>query len=281
MTSAKAVTSPFEKLHIKPRVTATIDTGYKELYSVSCVGEDQIWTCGYDKIMKLLNLRGELQTSIQTKSGSWPEDIAVARDGDLVYTDRKHKTVNLVKNNQTRTVITLQGWYPLNVCCAASGDVLVTMISDDNREQSKVVRYSGSTEKQSIQFDDKGSPLYSSSTYSKYISENRNLDICVADCDASSVVVVNASGIIRFRYTGHHSNTGQSFIPFGLTMDSQGHILVADHENHYIHMLDQEGQFLRYIHSALPFPHGLCVDIRDNLFVAECWSAKVKKIQYL
>ncbi|XP_056008520.1 E3 ubiquitin-protein ligase TRIM71-like [Ostrea edulis] len=280
MKSAEAVSSPPVKpLLDEPRVTATIDTGYNRLFSVSCLSEDQVWTCGGNDTMKLLNLQSKLLTSIQTKSGREPIDIAVTRDGDLVYTDYCNNTVNLIRNKQIQTVITLQGWRPLYVCCTAANDLLVTMISDD-RKQSKVVRYSGSTEKQSIQFDDQGRPLYSSH-HIKYLSENRNLDICVADRLASAVVVVNQSGKLRFRYTGHPSNTKQSFDPCGITTDSQSHILTADYDNHRIHILDQDGQFLRYIHCGLEFPHGLCVDIRDNLFVAEWGTAKVKKIQYL
>ncbi|XP_056003575.1 uncharacterized protein LOC130049690 [Ostrea edulis] len=133
----------------------------------------------------------------------------------------------------------------------ASGDLLVTMHSNDET-QSKIVRYSGSTETQTIQFDDQGRPLYSSGDYSKYLSENRNLDICVTDIEAKAVVVVN----------------------------HQGHILTV--VNALIHILDQDGQFLGHIENCgLGRPWGLCVDMRGNLFVAEWNTTKVKKIQYL
>jgi hypothetical protein len=255
----------------EPQLVATIKTGYECLRSVTCLNEDEFWASAKVSDMKCFNIQGTVINTIQTKSGEWPRDIAVTRNGDLMYSDRIAKTVCKVQSGKIKKVIKLKGWMPAQLCVTSSGDLLVAMFNDDET-QAKVVRYFGSTEKQRIQSDDEGQPLYSGNEYDKYISENRNLDICVADVEAGAVVVVNQAGKLRFRYTGHPSTTKtEPFKPWGITTD-----------NHCIHILDQNGQFLRYIDNCdLKDPAGLCVDKSDNLFVAEFYSGKVKKIKYL
>ena len=256
--------------------------GVNGLCGVSCLSDSEFWTCGHDNMLRLSNLQGELLRSVQTKSEDYPWDIAVTRGGRLVFADYHNSSINLVRDTHIQRLITLRRWQPLYLCSASSGDLLVIMKSDDSK-QTKVVRYSGSTEKQSIQWDDRGKPLYSydRSDNIKYLSENRNLDICVADNNAGAVVVVSAAGKLRFRYTGSPSTPQESFRPHGITTDSRNNILTSECYQHCIHIIDKDGHFLRYIHNCeILNPYGLCVDSRDNLFVAGYFTYNVLKMQY-
>ncbi|XP_062596026.1 pyrin-like [Saccostrea cucullata] len=277
---------PVKQLLDQPKCVISAVTGYERLYYVACLRNEEIWASGNDKTMKLFSFtQRSLLKSIRTKSGNEPEGLTVTKSGDLVYIDDSDRTVNIVKNEKIEEVIRLQNWEPLGVCSTSSGDLLVVMDTYDNK-QSKVVRYYGSTKKQTIQFDDEGKPLYSSSRSIflieyKYISENRNLDICMSDSGAKAVVVVNQAGKLRFRYTGHTpAPKNEPFRPVGIATDSESHILTADYNNDCIHIIDQDGQFLRYINCTLSNPMGLCTDTNDTMFVAQC-EGKVTKIKYL
>ncbi|XP_062610822.1 uncharacterized protein LOC134272623 [Saccostrea cucullata] len=236
--------------------------------------------------MTLYSINQGLIKSIRTRTiDRSPTDIAVTRSGELVYTDQWERTINIVKSGTKEEVIRLDKWKPLGVCRTCSRDLLFTMESDD--KQSKVARYSDSTEKQSIQFDDKKAPLYSSDGSHKFICENRNLDICVSDCGAKAVVVVNQAGKLRFKYSGQAPlPRSRAFNPRGITRDSQSHILTTDYNNNCVHIISENGQFRRYLNLPFYALGGLCTNTDDTLFLV-AWkyffslSSSLEKIKYL
>lgn len=165
----------------EPKIFSVIDTEYgdsKKIHSLSCLDQEEIRACGHDNMIRLYNLQGDQIKSIQTKSGKKPGNIAVTRKGDLVYTDLD--TVNIMKNTHIKKIVTCWGWRPFGVTCTSSGGLLVVMDSDDYKH-TRIVRYSGSTPLNWIEIDDNGQPLFSPGRYIRYISENKNHDICVSD----------------------------------------------------------------------------------------------------
>lgn len=274
--------SDIRSLLDQPKVITTVDTDFGKLFSVTCLTDEQIWTRGDDSIIKLYSLRGEILDSFRTKSGNIPRDITVSSSGHLVYADFDDRTVNIAKNKQILQVLRLQRWRPIRVNSTVSGDLLITMVGD-KKKRTKIVRCTYSAEKQTFLFDSDCRPLYFSPPHSYifYVTENKNLDVCVVDGTACAVVVVNQAGKLRFNYTVSSSLSKKPFYPVGICTDSQSRILIADNANNCIHLIDQDGHFLCYIDNCnLQAPYGLCVDTLDNLFVADCSIGRVKKIQY-
>ncbi|XP_062585763.1 uncharacterized protein LOC134247402 [Saccostrea cucullata] len=242
----------------QPGIIASVGTQYtSNLYNVVGYTDRQIWTSGDDCSIKVFHSdQKALLKTFSTLSGHRPESIAIISTGHLVYTYYHERSVNILKDEENYHVIRLENWIPHGVCKTSSGRFLVIMISNDYK-QSKVVRFVGFREKQTI-FAYRGIPLFSSGDFYRYITENRNLDICVSDHGAGAVVVVNQARELRFRYTGLTPDPkNKPFDPRGITTDSQSHILIADIENHCVHVIDQNGQFLRYVECGLGFPWGL------------------------
>ena len=149
------------------------------------------------------------------------------------------------------------------------------MSSGRYERRNKIVRYNGSTETQSIQWDEKGGQFTDNGIGP--LIENRNLDICVVDRRA--IVVINADGKLRFRYSGRSVHKDKQFMPIEITTDSLGRILALDFASKSIHILDQDGNSLRFIDNcSLENPSSICVDSNDNIYVSDV--NRVKKIQY-
>lgn len=114
---------------------------------------------------------------------------------------------------------------------------------------------------------------------SKCIEENKNGDICLADCDAAGVIVTDRAGQFRFRYDGKTSfqNNNAPFRPVGIATDSKARILVSDSLK--IHIIKENGQFLRFLDIVCLNPLRLALDEDDNLYIADT-HGNVKVVRY-
>jgi hypothetical protein len=134
---------------------------------------------------------------------------------------------------------------------------------------------------QEIDKDEQGNPIYQGGDWIVYVTENNNGNIVASDTNSKRVVVVKRTGKVRFRYNDKPPGGQKSFSPTQIVTDSKGHIIVIDDLNHCLHILDQNGQFLRCVDSGLYNPCGLSVDSEGRLWVGQYDTGEVKVIQYM
>lgn len=273
----------------KPYISAVVETEFSEdcnISKISCKSEEEIWTFGQTNTIRRYNcyLNTYVSEILKTTSHYPPQDMSLTQNGCLVYIDKTDLTIYIDKRTQLIEMIKLENWIPVSMCASLSGEFLVMMVdSNPYYGRTLIERYSGSTMIRYINVSDnfQSNNSYNYDEIKACICENMNSDICVADCNYRVIVVLNQDGELRFRYNGNPSITEKSFSPTGITTDSQCRILIADDIISYIHILDQDGEFLRFIDNCdLQLPCCVCVDTKDNLYVGERDTGKVKKIKY-
>ncbi|XP_056000109.1 tripartite motif-containing protein 3-like [Ostrea edulis] len=265
------------------KVIANIPTNVKDLRSLACVGSAKVWINGIEKIIRCVDIHGTVQDTVTSTCNKFPNDIAVNRQGELIYSDGPNRTVNIVRHGNIEKLITTpQGWKPGGLCCTRSGDILVSMFTIDI-SHFKIVRYQGQRVTQEIDKDEHGNPIYQAGVYLVFVTENNSGDIVASDGNAKSVVVVDRTGKVRFRYNDKPPGGQKPFSPRQIVTDSMGHIIVADYNNACLHILDQNGQFIKCVdnYGLSDEPSGLSVDSEGRLWVGLCDSREVKVIQYM
>nr|XP_022312099.1 uncharacterized protein LOC111117325 isoform X2 [Crassostrea virginica] len=268
----------------KVRVIATIPTNYTSLYGIACVGGAEAWIYGNNKTITRIDIHGALKDTVTTTCQDGPSGISVTRGRELMYSDFISDTVNIVRDGKSETLITTpRGWTPATLFCTRSGDILVHLFKRNGLQRKhKIIRCQRENIKQEICNDGQGNPIYKDGPYSLFMSENNNGDVCVSDRNADTVVVVDKTGRVRFRYDGTPARREKSFGPGGIVTDALSQIIVTDINNDCLHILDQNGQFLRCVNDCgLGRPLGLSVDSEGRLWVGLWKSGEIKVIEYL
>ncbi|XP_078328823.1 uncharacterized protein LOC144623851 isoform X1 [Crassostrea virginica] len=283
-TDVSRLTTGIGKLMDKVRVIATIPTNYKPLYGVACVWGTEAWIFGQNKTITRIDMQGTVRDTVTTTCLDWPDGISVTRERELIYSDANNRTVTIVRHGKSETLITTpQGWTPWRVFCTRSGDILVNVYEESGLQlKNKIIRYQGQNIKEEINKDGQGNPIFKDGVKTLFMSENNNGDVCVSDSNDGTVVVVDKTRRVRFRYDGTPARTKKSFAPRYIVTDALSQIIVADIDNYCLHILDQNGQFLRCVDGfGLMKPGGLSADSEGRLWVGSLDTGEIKVIKYL
>nr|XP_022346020.1 LOW QUALITY PROTEIN: uncharacterized protein LOC111138381 [Crassostrea virginica] len=271
-------------------VLFTFKTPYKQLLRVACEQSGRLWTSGNESILRCLDMQnGSVIKSCTIPMN--PTDICTNFFDDFFVSDGK-TLYRETGGNLKKYYYAPDGWsveamakslVPGSIFFIGTNAIhlLLFLRREDNR-QSKVVKViSAAWTPTEFQYDNEGKDLYNSNCYDFFLEENRNGDICVSDTTA--LVVIDKRGKFRFRYHGKVFDTfDKPFKPMGVTTDPRGNILLADLDNRCIHLLDQDGNFVRYITCGGSLDKIIDVSCDENgrVWVAERDTAKVKCIKY-
>lgn len=155
--------------------------------------------CGNGKLITCVDINGSVRSAVQSTCLDFPGDIAVNRQGELLYTDVAHRTVNIVRQGKTETlIVTPECWHPQCLCCTTSGDVLLSMFTSTIRPFI-IARYEGKRLTQIIKRDERSCPIFQTGKHALIVTENTKGDVVTSDQHADKVVVVSRSGTIQLQ----------------------------------------------------------------------------------
>lgn len=116
-----------------------------------------------------------------------------------------------------------------------------------------------------------------------YICATRTGNIAVTDWKQHEVKVFNNEGMLIHKFGGHGSGAEQLDHPYGICSDNYGHIIVADTWNNRVHMLKENGHFLKTLltkEDDIQWPMAVGVN-KEGLLVVVEQHGNIKLFQYM
>lgn len=92
---------------------------------------------------------------------------------------------------------------------------------------------------------------------------------------------MDQTGQLEFTYTGQLEQ--QPFNPHYAVTDKHGQILISDCVNSKIHILDSDGNLMRFVlpdNDCIKYPLGMSIDQSNNLWLCSYGNEKVVIFKY-
>lgn len=218
---------------------------------------DCIWV-GY-KQCKIVLIDSNGQKMKKFKFGFHVEDFAESRSNEIFITLFRERCIKRCSpKGKVKKFLEIGDWSPSGICTDRNGDLLVSLTRDGIGKLMRIGK-----EKNVIQDvipEHNGAALLSKP---HRLTENADHAICILNLPDRKVVILHGNMSFKAVYTGSGDNQKQAqFYPTAICTDKRCHILVADHNNHCIDLLDRNGKFMMYLvrEDKINNPRSLCVD---------------------
>ncbi|XP_062571485.1 uncharacterized protein LOC134233530 [Saccostrea cucullata] len=227
-------------------------TSVKEIYHLSFFKFGIFWASDNNGNLNKFNMDG---TTIMTIGSGFPNPMgyhAVNQKGDLIFTDVNFNIVYKLSNNAMAVnIINTLDWEPMGICFSHKhGDIHLGLLKGNEvklESYRKAIVYNG------LRYIKYASNILNFCGHVTYITENINGDVCISDSDKNQVLAVEKSGLIRFSYNGHHSQS--AFLPYGICTDIMGHILVCNDHRDSLKEILVSTSWTKTVHSCFCYLH--------------------------
>lgn len=263
--------------------------GTEPILAINAFCDEFTWFhCNNSKFTERMNDQGKVTKQIYI--GGWTSSFVVLNSGDMVYTEFEGCTMQKVyKTGKVEEFWTTKPLMPLGVGLALDGGLLVCLVDkdcydvgDDSMRMVQHLTEEGQLTETYEYAEDKETRLFN---FPYRVAENFNTDICVVDRQSKDVVIIKVVSFdrrLKFMYHGN-TNTKDRFHPSGIVCDSYCRIIITDFNNHCIHVLSEEGAFLKFLttdNDGLKYPYCLSLYDDSRLWVG-CKDGVIRVYDYI
>lgn len=274
------------------------------------------------KMFGTLTFEGEVVKSVIMKSFSAKTqfdekdcalcDVSLDRAGNLVVVDRENRRIKVFDGNGNLKMCTADNIFKAPNRVLVLRDSQRILVKDEKclkllSPDGKVVGTFGEQLKQPVGlaqshegevlvtewmggevvgFDEKGMKVRSfpcSCEAPGYITSSPTGNIIISDWKQHAVKIFDSNGKFLRQYGQQGAGEGQLDHPYGVCTDKFKHIIVSDTWNNRIHMLSEDGRFLKTLltkHDGIEWPQAVMIDREGRLVIVE-QHGLIKLYQYM
>ncbi|OWF54863.1 E3 ubiquitin-protein ligase TRIM71-like [Mizuhopecten yessoensis] len=262
----------------------------ESVHTMAAVAGGQISVCCGCESDRVVFTDGTGRVISSLRVGVMIDDLVSRNDHSIVMSCFRDRSIRAIEENgNVRELVSTQ-YYPRGLTVASDGSLLVCLMDQYSTSVTKTSRRmvarldSRGQQVQVYEYTDENKRLF---TRPYRVQENINGDICVTDktsMGSGRVVVLDRLGNLRFVYDGRSVSAGERpFSPCGIVCDSYGRLLITDTNNHCIHVVDKNGQFVSFLlrkEDGITCPTSLALDGEGQLWVGN-ENGQMKVYQYL
>lgn len=218
----------------------------------------------------------------KTRSYSLPFNILPLPEGKLLVTDQAN--IHVLAVSTFKTVQKLPMVLCWGLALNRNRSIIAAACIGSKAERSRgyvvLLKPDGTIIKKIDRFN--GQKLFKVPRFCAFTSKDHLLVTDESDTK-NPLTVLSPEGVPLYTYGSKGSGEGQLRIPTGVCVDRYDNIIIADSDNHRIHLLNRDGKFVKYVvtkRDGLRYPLAVAINNEGDLVVTQL-KGEVKVFKYV